>query len=256
MARQIAHSFARQRTSRQIVRRIAPLMAADCSALRASMAFTMVFAPYFSVDGSGLLILPLVNGFHEEFPAVLHSGWRGGSLILSVVNGFHDGLRTVLLGGWQWIAHTSTRPRLSQRFTCGIARRMAADCSFFLSSTAFMTVSAPYCSVDGNALLISPLVHGFPDGSHAILLTGWRRIAHSFSRQQLSRQFLCHIAPQIAADCLFFQSSTVFMTVCTPYCSADGSGLLGPLLSSCFHDGFHAMFLSGWQQITHSSTRQ
>jgi len=65
------------------------------------MAFTTLFAPYFSADGSGLLILPLVNGFHDGLPAVLHSGWHGESLILSLVNGFHDGLHAVLLSGWQ-----------------------------------------------------------------------------------------------------------------------------------------------------------
>jgi len=101
MARQIAHSFTRQRPLRRIAHRIPPRIAADCSDLRSSVAFTTVFAPYFSADGSGLLILPLVNGFHNGFPAVLHSGWRGESLILSLVNGFHDGLQAVLLRGWQ-----------------------------------------------------------------------------------------------------------------------------------------------------------
>jgi len=50
-------------------------MAADCSLLHSSTAFTMVFAPYCSADGSG---------------------WR-----------------TILLRRWQRIAHTSARQRLS-----------------------------------------------------------------------------------------------------------------------------------------------
>jgi len=174
MARQIAHSFARQRLSRRIARRIAPRMAAECSYLRSSTAFMTVFAPYCSAYGSTLLILPHVNGFHNGLRAVLHSGWRGGSLILSLVNCFHDGLRTVLLCGWQRIAHTSARQRLSRRFARRIAPRMAADFSFFLSSTAFTTVYAPYCSADGSALLILPLVNGFSDSSRAVLLSGWQ----------------------------------------------------------------------------------
>jgi len=62
----------------------------------------------------------------------------------------------------------------------------AAHRSFVLSSTAFTTVCALYCLADGSGLLIPPLVNGFPDGLHAVLLSGWRRIAHSFPRQRLS----------------------------------------------------------------------
>jgi len=51
-------------------------MAADCSFFRTSMAST-VYTPFFSADGSGLLILPLVNGFHNGLRAVLPSGWQG-----------------------------------------------------------------------------------------------------------------------------------------------------------------------------------
>jgi len=43
-------------------------------------------------------------------------------------------------------------------------------------------VCAPYCSVDGSALLILPLVNGFPEGSRAVLLSGWQRIAYSSTR--------------------------------------------------------------------------
>jgi len=141
----IAHSSARQRLFRRFASRIAQRTAADCSFFLSSTAFTTVFALYCPADGSVLLILPLINGFHDGLRAVLPSGWRGGSLIVSLVNGFHNGLRAVLLSGWQRIAHTSSRQRLSRRFARRIAQRMAADCSFFLPSTAFTTVCAPYC---------------------------------------------------------------------------------------------------------------
>jgi len=87
-------------------------MVADCSDLHSSMAFTTVFAAYFSADGSGLLILLLINGFHNGFRAVLHSGWLGGSLILSLINRFDDGLCAVLLSGGLQITHSSIRPQL------------------------------------------------------------------------------------------------------------------------------------------------
>jgi len=142
----IAHSFSRQRLSRRFSRHIAQRMAAHCSFFRSSTAFTTVFTPYCSADGSGLLILPLVNGFHDR-------------------------LRAVLPRGWQRIAHSCTRRRLSRRYARRISQRMAADCSFFLSLTAFTTVFAPYCSADGSRLLILPLVD-FHDGLRAILLVG------------------------------------------------------------------------------------
>jgi len=100
------------------------------------MAFTKVFAPYFSADGGGLLILPIANGFH-------------------------DGLGTVLLSRWQRIAHTSARQRLSRRIARRIAHRMAVHFSFFRSSTAFTTVCVLYCSADGSGSLILALVNGF-----------------------------------------------------------------------------------------------
>jgi len=143
-------------------------MAADCSFFLSSTAFTTVCAPYCSADGSGLLILPLVNGFHNSSRTVLLSGSLSGSLNFPLVNGFHDssrpvllcgslggslnlplvdglhdGLPAVLLSGWQRIAHTSARQRLSRRIARRIAHRMAAHCSFFRSSTAFPTVYAP-----------------------------------------------------------------------------------------------------------------
>jgi len=103
--------------------------------------------PISSVDGSTLLVLPLVNTFH--------------------------GLRAVLLSRWQGIANTSTRQCLSRRFARRIAQRMPADCTFILSSMALTTVYAPYCSADGIVLLILPLVNSFSKGSYAVLLHGW-----------------------------------------------------------------------------------
>jgi len=84
----IAHSFSHQRLSRRFSRRIAQRMAVYCSFFHSSMAFTTVCAPYCSADCSALLILPLINGFH-------------------------NGLRPVLLSGWQRSAHYSARQRLS-----------------------------------------------------------------------------------------------------------------------------------------------
>ena len=159
----------RKRLTQRFARRIAQRMAADCSFFLSSTAFTTVFAPYCSADGSGLLILPLVNGF-TTVCAPYCSADGSGLLLLPLVKGFHDGLRAVLLR--QQIAHTSARQRLSRRFAHRISQRMAADCSFFHSSTAFTTVCAPYCSADGSALLILPLVNGFHNGLRAVLLSG------------------------------------------------------------------------------------
>jgi len=205
--------------------------AADHSFFLSSTAFTTVCAPYCTTDGSGLLIPPLVNGFP-------------------------DGSRAVLRSGWRRIARGFSRQRLSRRFVRHIDQRMAADCSFVLRSMAFTTVCAPYCSADGAGLLILTLVNSFHDGLHAVLLSGWRRIAHSFSRQWLSRRFARRIAQQMAADCSFFRSSSAFTTVFAPYFSADGGGLLILPLVNGFHDGFHAVLLSGWQRIAHSSSCQ
>jgi len=83
--------------------RIPQQMAADCSFLHSSMAFTTVFVPYFSADCGGLFILPLVNGFQ-------------------------DSLGAVLLRGWQRNSHTSAHQRLSRRIARCIAQRMVADC--------------------------------------------------------------------------------------------------------------------------------
>jgi len=134
-------------------------MAADCSFFRLPTAFTTVCTLYCSVDGSGLLILPLVNGFQ-------------------------DGLRAVWLSGWHRIAQTCARQWLSRRFARHIAQRMAADCSFFFSSMAF-TVITPFCTVNGSRFLLLQVVNGFHHGLRAVLLSGWHRIALSSARQRL-----------------------------------------------------------------------
>jgi len=147
MARQIAHLFARQRFSRWFARPIALRMVANSAYFRSSTAFTPVFTPYCRADGSGLLILLLVNGFPV-------------------------GSCAVLLCGWQRIAHTSARQWLSGRFTRRMAQPMASDCLYLRSSTAFTTVCAPYCSADASRLLKPPLFNGFPNGSSAVSLSG------------------------------------------------------------------------------------
>jgi len=236
----------------------APYCSADRSSLSfflSSTAFTTVCMRYYSADGSALLILPLINGFHNGLRAVLHSRWRGGLLILSLVNGFHDGLCTVLCSRWQRIAHTSARQWLSRQFAHRIALRMATDCSFFLLSTAFTTVCTLYWSADGSALLILLLVNGFSDGSHAVLQSGWQRIDHSSARQWLSRRFVRSIAQQLEAPCSFLHSLTSFPTVRAPYCSVDGSSLLILPLVNGFKDGLRAILRCGWQRIEHTSAR-
>jgi len=102
-------------------------------------------------------------------------------------------------------------------------------------------------------LLILPLVNGFHNGFRAVLLSGWQRIVHSSTRHRLSRRFARCIAPRMAADYSFLQSSTAFTTVCAQYFSADGGGLLILSLVNGFHNGFRPILLRRWQQIAHSS---
>jgi len=59
------------------------------------------------------------------------------------------------------IALSSTCQQLSRWMAHGIAQRMGAD---------------------GSGLLILAFVNGFRDGFRTVFLSGWRRIAHSFSR--------------------------------------------------------------------------
>jgi len=178
------------------------------------------------------------------------------------------------------IAHSFARQWLPQQIPRRIAPRMAADCSFFLSSTAFTTVCTPYCSADGSGLVIPALVngfsdssravllsgwqqishsfsrHGFHDGLRAVLLSGWQRIAHSSARQWLFRPFACRIAQRLEAHCSFLQSLTAFPTVHLPYCSADGSRLFILPLVNSFKDGLRTVSRRGWQRIAHTSSRQ
>jgi len=192
-------------------------MAADCSFFRSSMAFTTIYVKYCSVDGRGLLLFPLVKGFHH-------------------------GLHAIFLRGCQQIAHSSTCQRLS-RFAPRFAQRMAADCSFLRSTTAFPTACTPISSVDGSALLVHLLVNCF-HGWRAVFLGGWQCIARSSTRQCLSWFAHC-IAKQMAADCSFFRLSTAF-TLCSPFCTGNGCGLLILALDNAFPDYLRADFLNGW----------
>jgi len=211
----------------------------------------MVCAPYCSVDGSGLLIHPLVNSFHD-LHAVLHKKW-------------------------QRIAHSCARQQLSRQFAhrflqrmavhCSffrsstaftvwyqIAKRMAADSSFFPSSTAF-TVRALFSSPDDSALLILLFADGF-HGLRSVFPNRWQRIARSSARQQLSRRFACRLAPRMVADCSYFRSSKGFTTVYTPYfCAHDVWRLLIFPLVYGFH-GLHAVLHSECLRIAHSFNRQ
>jgi len=223
----IARSSARQQPSQQFARHFAQWMAADCSFFRSPKVFP-VCTPFSSVDSSALLVFLHVNVFR--------------------------GLRAVLLSGWQRIARSSTRQKLSRQFAHRFAQWMAADCSFFRSSTAFPSVCAPFCSVDGSRLLILPLVNVFC-GLRVVFLSGWQHIARSFPDQRLSR-FACYFAQWMTARCSYFRSSMAFTTVCVPFCSADGSGLLILPLVNSFHHGWRAVLLSGWQWIGYSSTCQ
>jgi len=151
-------------------------------------------------------------------------GSLGGSLNLPLVDGLHDGLPAVLLSGWQRIAYSFSRQRLSRRFARRISQRMATDCSFFLSSTAFTTVCAQYCSADGSGLLILPLVNGFHDSSRTVLLSG--SLSGSLNLPLVNG---------------FHESSrTVLLS------GSLGGSLNLPLVDG-LHDGLPAVLLSGWQ---------
>jgi len=224
-------------------------MAPCCSFFRWLTAFLTFRVLHFSADGSVLLVLPLVYGFH--------------------------GLRAVLLSGGQRIAHSSRRPRLtrwfpssivhsscrlrlSRPFVSGITQPMAAHCLFFHSPMGF-TVCVPYWLADGGSLLILPFVNGFHHGLHAVLLRSWQQIAYTSAHQRISRQlraillcgwhhvartctrrqllrFVRRIAQRTVADCAFFHLSTAFPTLFLAYCSADGSMLLILSLMNSFHD--------------------
>jgi len=106
---------------------------------------------------------------------------------------------------------------------------MAADCSFFRPSIAFMTVCVQYCFAAGSKLVILPLVNGFPDS--------W--------------------VPYCSADgtvLLIIPLVDSFHDDCVPYCSTGGTVLLILPLVNSFPDVSRAAFLSGWQCIARSAT--
>jgi len=212
--------------------------AVDCrrnrSFLRSSMAFTMVCVPYSLTDGSlewyffrSLTAYPTVR-----VPYCPMAGTTAGS----------------------W-GHISPLPVddfaiIPHMVNCLWYR------SFVRSSTAFTTVYAVYCSVDGSGLLFLALVNGFYDGSHAIFLSGWQRISRTSARQRLSQQIGHRITQWMAAHCSYFRSSMAFTTDWAPYYSADGSSLLILPLVNGVHNGLPTVLLCGWQRIAHSSARQ
>jgi len=134
--------------------------AVDRSFICLTTAFTMVHAPCRPLDISRFLLL-------------------------LVVNGFHHGLRTVLLSGCLRIAHSFARQWLL-RFARCISQRMAADCSFLHSLTAFPTVCMPISSADGSRLFVLPRVNFFY-GLQAVLLRGSQWIANTSARHRLPR---------------------------------------------------------------------
>jgi len=255
----IAHTSARQRLSRRFSRRIALRMAAYCSFFHSSMAFTTVCASYCPADGIGLLILALVNSFH-------------------------NGFRSIFLSGWWWIACSFSRQWLSRVFSRRIAQRMAADCSFFRSSSAFTTVYGPFCLSDRSldricfsyaalptvcmpygsteGKLAQLWVHSyllfvddFPNVLHAIDCSPYRSLFRS-STSIIPGRFAYCIPQRMAADYLFLHSSTVSTTVLAPYFSVDGGGLLILSLVNGCHNGLRAVLLTGWQRIAHTSARE
>jgi len=183
-------------------------MAADCSFLHLSMAFTMVCAPYCSSDRS---LDRLFFCTYAALPTVcmLYSTTQGKSAHLWVrsyhlrVDDFSKVLRVADSSPYCLFFHLSTSS-IPGQFTYRVPQRMAADCSvlhlstactmvfmpycsadgyadrsFVHSSTAYM-VCTPYCFADGNGLLILPLVNPFYDGLHAVLLCRW--LGRSFIR--------------------------------------------------------------------------
>jgi len=145
-------------------------------------------------------------------------------------------MRAVLLRGWQRIAHTSACQRLSRPFARHKAQRMASDCSFFRSSTAF-AVCAPFCTANGSGFLLLAVVISFQYGLRAVLLSGWQRIAQ-----------------RMAADSSFFRSSTPFIVRALFYSPDDSALLILPFVNGCH--GLRAVFPNRWQRIARSSARQ
>jgi len=63
------------------------------------MAFLIFCVPYCSADGSGLLILPLVDGFDDCLLTILLVRSLAGLIILPLVRGFANYLHAVWLDG-------------------------------------------------------------------------------------------------------------------------------------------------------------
>jgi len=202
--------------------------AVDCSPnrsfLRLSTAFPMVCAPYCLTDGS------------------LERYFFCSSMAYPTVNVLYCSMAGTTARSW---SHPSPPPvddfaSIPRTVDC------LRYCSFFLWSMAFTTVCVLYCLADGSGLLILALVNGFHDGFCAVFLSGWQRIAHSFSYQRLSRWFAHRIAQRMVGDCSYFRSSTAFTMARVSHGSADGSAFLILLLVNSLHDGSYAVWLSGW----------
>ena len=136
-------------------------MAAHSSYFWSSLAFTTVYAPYCSVDSSGLHILPLVTAF--TVCALYFSANGSALLILPLINGFRDGLHADFLSGWQYLVRSYARQWLL-RFASRIAQQITADCQYLRSSSSFAIVRVLYYVADGSGLLIPALVNSFPNG--------------------------------------------------------------------------------------------
>ena len=144
-----------------------------------------------------------------------------GLLILLLVNSFHNSLHAIIPSRWQRIANSFSHQWLSWQFVRCIAQWILADSSDFRSSTAFTRVCTLYCIADGSGLLILPLVNGFDNCLHTILPHEWQLITHFCTCLQLSQCFARCISQRMVADCSFFCSSTTFRKVYTLYCPLD-----------------------------------
>jgi len=90
-----------------------------------------------------------------------------------------------------------------------------------------------YCSADGTALLILPLVNGFPDVSRAAFLSGWQCIARSATCLRFLWFARC-IAQWRAEDCSFFPLSMAYTMVYMQYHSFFLSSATFPTFRVCY----------------------
>lgn len=199
----------------------------------------MVCSSYFSMDGFSF--------FHSSTTflrlCTLYCSAGGiGMLVLPLFNSFTD-----------YLYSASTHQRLSWRFVHRFGQWKVSLCSFFYSPMAFM-VFVPYCSADGSALLVLPLVISFDDGLRTILLSGRLWIAHSSSCWWISWFVHC-VALWMTLYWSYFCSSMVFM-VWAPHCSTDSSVLLLLPFVNCSNDGLHSVLHCGWMCNVHYSVCQ